>query len=210
MPEQFRIPDEKLFRYSFHKLGSRIFEQGSKGTEIYILKKGAVAVIVDDQIVGLINSPDTIIGEMAFFLSIPRTATLEVLEDAELIVIPGEQVFQHVMKKPELGIKLLKILSRRLANTTKYATRLEREINEYRNRIRGLQGLEEVKKQTLEENLIVYGFITEKQLDECKEEQKRAKESSGDSPSVLKLLVEKGYLTAEQLTQFLETQQMQE
>jgi CRP-like cAMP-binding protein len=210
MSEQLRIPDEKLFRYSFHKSGSRIFEQGSTGTEMYILKKGAVTVTVDEKMVGLINTPDTIIGEMAYFLGIPRTATIEAIEDSEFYVIPGEHLFQHVMKRPDLGIKLLKILSRRLANTTKYATRLEKEVNEYRNEIRNLQGLEELKQQSIEDDLVMHGFITEDQLNDCMEEVKSMKGDGPVRPSLLKLIVEKGYISGDQLTQFLEIRQLQE
>jgi CRP-like cAMP-binding protein len=199
-----------LFRYSFHKAGTRVFNQGDKGTDIYILKKGAVTVIVDDQIVGLIDTPDTIFGEMAYFLNIPRTASIETAEDCEFIVIPGEQLSEHVMKRPELGIDLLKILSRRLANTTKYAIRLEKEVIEYRNELRSMQGLEELKYQSLEDELLFHGFITEEQLDECKNELDRLKAEGAEAPSLLKLIVEKGYITAEKLTQYLEIKQFKE
>jgi CRP/FNR family cyclic AMP-dependent transcriptional regulator len=210
MSEHIRIPDEKLFRYSFHKAGTCIFNQGDTGTDIYILKKGAVTVKVDDQIVGLINTPNLIIGEMAYFLGIPRTATIEAIEDCEFIVIPGEQLYQHVMKKPELGIDLLKILSRRLANTTKYATRLERDVIENRNKIRSLQGLEELKRLSIEDDLINYRCITEEQLASCKKAQEEAEAAGKDSPSLLKLIIEKGFMTADQLNQFLEIRQLQE
>jgi CRP-like cAMP-binding protein len=210
MSEELHIPSEKLFRYSFHKSGTRVFNQGDTETDIYILKKGAVTVIVDDQIVGLISTPGTIIGEMAYFLNIPRTASIEATEDSEFIVIPGQKLYQHVLKQPKLGIDLLKILSRRLANTTKYAIRLEKEVNEYRNELRGMQGLEELKQQTLEEELLFHGFITEKQVNECREELERRKASGEDQLTLLKLIVEKDFITAEKLTQYLEIQQFQD
>ena len=210
MSEKFHISDEMLFRYSFHKAGTRVFNQGDAGTDIYILKKGAVTVIVDDQIVGLIDTPDTIFGEMAYFLNIPRTASIETAEDCEFIVIPGEQLYEHVMKRPGLGIDLLKILSRRLANTTKYAIRLEKEVIEYRNELRSMQGLEELKHQSLEDELLFHGFITEEQLDECKNELNQSMAQGTENPSLLKLIVEKGYITAEKLTQYLEIKQFKE
>jgi CRP-like cAMP-binding protein len=210
MSEKFHISDEKLFRYSFHRSGTRVFNQGDAGTDIYILKKGAVTVIVDDQIVGLINTPGTIIGEMAYFLGISRTASIEAAEDSEFIVIPGEQLYQHVMKQPELGIDLLKILSQRLANTTKYAIQLEKEVIEYRNELRSMQGLEELKQQSLEDELQFHGFITEEQAHECRDELNRLKASGAETPSLLKLIVEKGYITAEKLTQYLEIKQLQD
>ena len=207
MSEKVNIPGEKLFRYSYHKAGTRVFNQGDTETDIYILKKGAVTVIVDDQIVGLINTPGTFIGEMAYFLGIPRTASIEATEDSEFIVIPGEQLYQHVLKQPKLGIDLLKILSQRLANTTKYATRLEKEVIEYRNELRSMQGLEELKQGSLEDELLFHGFITEKQAAACREEIDRRKAAGEKAPSLLKLIVERGYITAEKLTQYLEIKQ---
>ena len=210
MSEKFHIPSDKLFRYSFHRSGTRVFNQGDTETDIYILKKGAVTVLVDDQIVGLINTSGTIIGEMAYFLGIPRTASVEATEDSEFIVIPGEQLYQHVLKQPKLGIDFLKILSQRLANTTKYAIRLEKEVIEYRNELRSLQGLEELKQQSLEDELLFHGFITEEQLRECRNELDRRKASGAPKPSLLKLIVERGYITAEKLTQYLEIKQFQD
>jgi CRP-like cAMP-binding protein len=209
MEEKFTISDEKLFKYSFHKAGTRIFNQGDSGTDIYILKKGAVTVTVDNQMVGLINTPDTIFGEMAHFLGITRTATIETIEDCEVIVIPGAQLSAHVMKQPTLGIQLLKMLSGRLANTTKYATRLEREVAGYRNELRSLQGLEEQKPPSFVDELVIHGFITETQLKECMAEQQRLKDSDKESSSLFKIIVEKDYMTEEQLTQYLELKQFQ-
>jgi CRP-like cAMP-binding protein len=148
---------------------------------------------------------------MAYFLGIPRTASIEATEDSEFIVIPGERLYQHVLKQPKLGIDLLKILSRRLANTTKYAIRLEKEVIEYRNELRSMQGLEELIQTSLEEELLFHGFLTEQQVAACREELERRKASSDTSgdetTSLLKLIVERGYITAEKLTQYLEIKQ---
>jgi CRP/FNR family transcriptional regulator len=205
MVERLRIPDEKLYKYSFYKAGTVLFKQGDPGTDIYIMKRGAVTVTVDEQIVGLINTPDTMIGEMAYLLSVPRTATVEAIEDAEFIVIPGKYLYENVMKTPELGIDLLKILSRRLANTTKYATTLEKEVVEYRNEIRNFKGMDELRKPTLEEELLMQGFITEEKLNNCREEFKKLKKKG---PSLLQIIIQNGYVTAEQLIQYLDMKQV--
>jgi CRP/FNR family transcriptional regulator len=207
MVERLRIPDEKLYKYSFYKAGTVLFKQGDPGTDIYIMKRGAVTVTVDDQIVGLINTPDTMIGEMAYLLRVPRTATVEAIEDAEFIVIPGKYLYENVMKTPELGIDLLKILSRRLANTTKYATTLEKEVVEYRNEIRNLKGMDELQQPTLEEELLMQGFITEEKLNKCREEFKKLKKK-GEGPSLLQIIIQNGYVTAEQLIQYLDMKQV--
>ena len=67
-------------------------------------------------------------------------------------MIPGEQLYRHVLKRPELGIDLLKILSQRLANTTKYAIQLEKEVIDYRNKLRSMQGLEELNSNLSKTN----------------------------------------------------------
>ena len=198
--------EKKSFKYSFFKAGTRIFNQGDKGSDIYILKKGAVTVMVDNQIVGLINTPDTIIGEMAYFLRLNRTASVETIEDCEFIVLSGEYLHETVMKKPQIGIDLLKILIGRLAKTTKYATKLEHEIAQYRDELRKLKGVKEEKKPGILEELVSYGFLSHEQVQKVTAELKNQKEN-GPSISLPKILIEKGYLTAEQLIQFLELRQ---
>jgi CRP/FNR family cyclic AMP-dependent transcriptional regulator len=200
------VQDKKLYKYSFYKAGTRIFNQGDKGTDIYVLKNGAVTVIVDNQIIGLINTPDTIIGEMAYFLNLNRTASIEAIEDSDFIVISGEYLYETVMKKPQIGLDLLKILSARLAKTTKYATKLENEITEYRNELRKLQGKKEEAKPTFLEELVSYGFMSVDQMKKCSDELKKS-EKNGKQASLSKILIEKKFITAEQLIQFLEMRQ---
>jgi len=198
--------DKKSYKYSFYKTGTRIFNQGDKGTDIYILKKGAVTVIVDNQIIGLINTPDTIIGEMAYFLKLNRTASVQAVEDSEFIIMSGEYLNETVLKKPQIGIELIRILSGRLAKTTKYATRLENEINQYRNKLRKLEEVKEGIKPNLLEELVSYGFLSHEQTVKCKDALKK-KQEGGTPVSLQKILIEKNYITPQQLVQFLEIRQ---
>jgi CRP-like cAMP-binding protein len=201
------LPDDKLLKHSFYKSGNTIFNQGDKGKDIYILKAGAVTVKVDGQIMGLINTSGTIIGEMAYFLGNQRTATVEAIEDSEFSVITGDYLQETLMKNPEIAIDLLKILAERLANTTKYATRLERDIVNYRNELRKGQGLKEDKKPTVLEELLSQGFITKEQMQECDKEIEKIK-TRGEPISLPKILIENGFLTAEQFIRFLEMKQV--
>ena len=206
--EKVTIPDEKLFKYSFYKAGTKIFTQGDSGSDIYILKRGAVTVSVDGQLVGLINTPDTMIGEMSYFLGNKRTATVEAVEDSEFIVIPGNYLYATILKRPEIGIQLLKILVTRLKNTTKYVSRLEKEVEDLRNRLRKIEGLKQGNgnQQKLEYELVNFGFITEEQLQECIKEYEEKKKENKDI-SILKILIDKGYLTTEQIIQYVDTMQ---
>jgi CRP-like cAMP-binding protein len=207
MSERPTLPDEKIFKHSFYKTGSIVFNQGDTGTDIFILKKGAVTVFVDGKIVGLINTPNTFIGEMAFVLKIPRTATIEAVEDSEFVVIPAEYLYDNVIKNPELGFELIKILSGRLANTTKYATRLEREVGEMRGTIRKLQGVEEEEsKRTIEEEMVHYGLITEEDLEIVRNEHRKQREL-GNHTSLINIMIKKGMLRLDEIIEFLEMKQ---
>jgi CRP-like cAMP-binding protein len=201
------LPNDKLLKHSFYKSGNTVFNQGDGGKDIFILKTGAVTVKVDGQIMGLINTPGTIIGEMAYFLGNQRTATVEAIEDAEFSVITGDHLQETLLRHPEIAIDLLKILSERLANTTKYATRLERDIIIYRNELRKGKGLKEDKKPTVLEELHSQGFITKDQMQECDKEIDKIK-AKGAPISLPKILIEKGFLTAEQFIRFLEMKQV--
>ena len=201
------LPDDKLLRHSFYKCGNTVFNQGDKGKDIYILKTGAVTVKVDGQIMGLINTPGTIIGEMAYFLGNDRTATVEAIEDSEFSVITGDHLQETLLKHPEIAIDLLKILLERLANTTKFATRLERDIIIYRNELRKAKGLKEDMKPTVLEELLSQGFITKDQMQECDKEIAKVK-AKGAPISLPKILIQNGFLTAEQFIRFLEMKQV--
>ncbi len=119
----------------------------------------------------------------------------------------GQYLYETILKKPEIGIELLKTVIRRLSNMTRYATRLEKDTLEYRSQLRKLRGLGAEEEPTFEEELIRCGFITREQLDECKASMKRLKEQR-KSTSLLKLIIEKGFLPVEQLLQYLEIKQM--
>lgn len=209
MADKGQLPDEKIFRHSFYKAGNVVFEQGDTGTDIYILKRGAVTVYVNGRIMGLINTPNTFIGEMAFILGTPRTATIEAVEDSEFVVIPAEYLHDNVMRNPELGFELIKLLSSRLANTTRYASRLENEVTEMRNRLRELQGLEQEedeRKPPLEEELVRYGLVTAEELESCRKEQ-QGRGAGGNGGGLINVMVRKGLLTVDELIQFLEMKQ---
>ena len=208
--KKITLPDELLVKYSFFKAGTRIFNQGDSGADIYILKKGAVTVIVDGQLMGLINTPDTIIGEMAYFLGLKRTASIEAVEDSEFFIIPGEYLYESVLKNPEIGFELMKILAERLANTTKFATRLEHDIVRYREELRKLKGLKgkEEKQTNVLKELISQGYITETQMAECVREFNSLKKK-GEAASLPHILIEKKYLSVEQFIRFLEMRQVQ-
>lgn len=203
---QVPVGNDDSVKYSFFKAGSMIFKQADKGSDIFVLKKGAVTVIVDNQIIGLINTPNTIIGEMSYFLGVKRTASIKAVEDSEFMIITGEYFSEAVLKNPKVGIELIKILSERLEKTTKYATKLENDITRYRNEIRKLKGHKEEKKPIFSEEVIFDAYLTKEQVAESVKELE-ARKNKGEKVSLAKILIEKNYITAQQLIQLLDMKQ---
>jgi len=66
--------------------------------------------------------------------------------------------------------------------------------------------LKEEKKPNLLEELVSKGFLTREQMEKCNSELKTS-QKSGEHASLTKILIDRSYLSAEQLIQFLELRQ---
>ena len=83
-------------------------EQDSFGEEMFVLRSGAIDVIIDDKKIATISEAGTIIGEMALLLGESRTATLKAknsvvvtkIEKKELkeIADSGTDIFETLLK----------------------------------------------------------------------------------------------------------------
>ena len=119
------IPDDLLFPLTsavlFRKIpaGLRIIEEGQPGGELFIFLSGAGKVVKADGGVVLASlGPGDYVGEMSLIDGEPRSASVEVTETAELMVI-GQPHFQDIMvSEPALMLAIMKVLSQRLRTTS--------------------------------------------------------------------------------------------
>jgi CRP/FNR family transcriptional regulator, cyclic AMP receptor protein len=96
------------------KPGENIIEQGAADTDVYLLIAGVVAVIVNGAQIGTRNAGQYV-GEMAAIEpSLPRSATVTVLESALALKISSANFNAVSDKVPEFWQSLAKELSRRL------------------------------------------------------------------------------------------------
>lgn len=103
------------------KRGEIVFRENEPGAEMYIIQSGQVEVY--REIGGARRFARTLekgdfFGEMSLLEGIPRTATAEVLEDAELIIINGSTFDQMIKSNIEIAVRMLRKLSMRLRETT--------------------------------------------------------------------------------------------
>jgi CRP-like cAMP-binding protein/serine/threonine protein phosphatase PrpC len=86
--------------------GQIIFAEGEEGNELYLLVRGDVSVVSGGTGVAHLG-PGSTFGEMALLDQPLRSATVEALNDGELLVISRESFFTLLKANPNLAVKLL-------------------------------------------------------------------------------------------------------
>lgn len=118
------IPDDLLFPLTsavlFRKVppGVRIIQEGQSGGELFIFLNGEGKVLKGDDVILASLGAGDYVGEMSLIDGEPRSASVEVTETAELMVI-GQPHFQQIMaSEPALMLAIMKVLSQRLRTTS--------------------------------------------------------------------------------------------
>ncbi|MBZ0114351.1 MAG: cyclic nucleotide-binding domain-containing protein [Thermoanaerobaculia bacterium] len=100
--------------------GSFIFEEGDLGTEMYILQEGEVEVLQQfdgkEEILAVLEKGD-FLGEMSILEDLPRTASARARTDITVICINGTTFDQMLKSRPEIAVRIMRKLSRRLRQT---------------------------------------------------------------------------------------------
>lgn len=101
-----------------------IFEQGSTGSEMYLIHRGRVLLSVrqdeTQQVPLVVLNPGDFFGEMALVDDSPRSATASAVEDdTELIVMDRARFLFMVRQQPEFALSLMHTLCRRLRDMDK-------------------------------------------------------------------------------------------
>jgi hypothetical protein len=100
--------------------GDYVFREGELGTEMFILQEGQVEILktvagVDEQLAVL--EKGDFFGEMSLLEDLPRTASARAVNDCKLIRINGSTFDQMLRGKPEIAVRIMRKLSRRLRQT---------------------------------------------------------------------------------------------
>lgn len=101
-----------------------LFHQGDTGAGLYVIINGKVRVVQG-------NNPDRaevelgtsgagdVLGEMALLDDLPRSATVIAVEDVTALLLPVWEFRSAVQSNPDIALKLLSVLSRRLREVEK-------------------------------------------------------------------------------------------
>lgn len=120
-----RVADVAV-RRSLHP-GEVVFREGDQSDTCYIVRTGrtrAVREHPDGRSITLANfGPGDIFGELAMFDDERRSATVETLEDTEVIAILGVDMRRLLRRHPDIAVKLIASLGRRLRQTNEQLAR---------------------------------------------------------------------------------------
>lgn len=128
----------EIFREEAHPAGSVVMAEGQTGDSMYVLVRGQVqiskAMLLEGMTVPLLNmeSPrkvlatlkhdaHPVLGEVAVIDDEVRSATVRTVTDCTFLVTTREQFFGLARREPEIGVKLLLTLGRRMAATIRRA-----------------------------------------------------------------------------------------
>jgi CRP-like cAMP-binding protein len=107
--------------------GAVVFREGDASDTAYIVRSGHARAIrehPDGRSITLANfGPGDIFGELAMFDDERRSATVETFEPTELIAILGGDMRRLLRAHPDIAVKLLAALGRRLRDTNERLAR---------------------------------------------------------------------------------------
>ncbi len=107
--------------------GEVVFREGDESNTCYIVRSGGARAVrehPDGRSITLANfGPGDIFGELAMFDNERRSATVEATEVTEAIAILGGDMRRLLRQHPEISIKLLSALGRRLRQTNERLAR---------------------------------------------------------------------------------------
>lgn len=106
-----------LFRNSSEfrsfKAGEIIFGEGTEGNEMFVVRKGQVALKINGKVLATIDEDETF-GEMALIDHRTRSATAEALTDCEVVPIDSRRFLFLVQQTPNFALIMLQIMAQRL------------------------------------------------------------------------------------------------
>jgi CRP-like cAMP-binding protein len=103
--------------------GHVLFREGDHGEDMYIVQSGKVAIKKkvrdgEEAVLAILEKGD-FFGEMAMLERLPRSASAEVVEAGDLIVISGDMFGDMIKANPEIAVRMLRKQSIRLRDTNR-------------------------------------------------------------------------------------------
>ncbi|MCW3064246.1 MAG: transcriptional regulator, Crp/Fnr family [Solirubrobacterales bacterium] len=120
-----RVVDVAVPRH--YEAGQVVFREGDASDTCYVVRDGHARAIhqhVDGRSITLANfGPGEIFGELAMFDDETRSATVEAIEELDAVAILGRDMRRLMREHPDIAVKLVISLGRRLRETNEQLAR---------------------------------------------------------------------------------------
>jgi len=106
-----------LFFHRSFKAGETVFRRGEVGSAMYIVQHGAVDILQENeagdkrQLLQRLGIGD-FFGELALLSDLERSAAAIAYESTQLLVLFQNDMFSLIEREPDLGVRLIRMLSR--------------------------------------------------------------------------------------------------
>lgn len=125
-PQQINVESRQLDTNTREfPAGSYLCHQTESADSLFILQRGKIRVLLNNDEIATINRPGTIMGEMSLFLNEPRTATLAAAEDSIVNVVNQESLPLIAEKMPNFFNRIAITMQDRLRNNVEMIRGLE-------------------------------------------------------------------------------------
>lgn len=119
---------EKIVHRRRYKKNETIIRAGDPGLGMYIIVKGSVDIVEEDEKAGKKTlaklSDGAFFGDMALLDEEPRSASAIALEDSDMMGFFRPDFLDLIYRKPKLGIKVLLALARIIGERLRYTNEL--------------------------------------------------------------------------------------
>ncbi len=119
---------ESVVRERSFRKNEVIFHAQEPGNALFVIKRGRVKISMDDRsgketILRILEAGD-FFGEMSLLDGEPRSATVSSLEPCQALILSRDQFLQFIPRHPQVVLKMLTALSRRLRKADEKISRL--------------------------------------------------------------------------------------
>jgi len=147
--------------------GTILFNEGDEGEEMYIIRSGKVAIkkrVPHGEVTVAMFEKGDFFGEIAMLERITRTATAEMAEAGDLIVIDSETLSDMIKANPEIAVRMLRKYSLRLRETTKRIEDLagKADVDSDASGVRTVQPRTQVEKAVAPQQAEASGYFISK------------------------------------------------
>ncbi len=135
--------------------GEYVFYQGDPGLGMYVVEKGSVGIVVEGndglkkEIIAMKDGD--FFGEIALLDESPRSASVIVKEDSQLIGFFRPDLFEVIEKTPKTGLKIImklaEMIGERLRNMNSEFSKLRTEVESLKSQLQKEAGNEKANSK---------------------------------------------------------------